>query len=597
MSSAPLVVSALAALLVGPFFALFWSRGRAWRAVIDGLSLALVGGLCLLVLVPHAMDMAGIWAVGAAVLGALTPGWSHRLSARWERTFVYAGLALLAVHAAVDGAALVVPGGSMALAVVAHRLPMGLAVYSAASRAASGPRAGFAALGVLLMATLVGVAVGAPLTHLGSPEAHGLFEAFVAGLLMHIVFEHAPVFPAPETPDLLGHHSHAHGHDHGHGSARAAARAGGRRWSALGAVVGIVLVGVFIGVEPAHDHAHSDGPEFLEVVVELVQATALPLLLGYLVAGVWTGLMPSPAMASLRSPSRVGRVVRGLGFGLSRPLCACGVVPLHEQVMRRGAPVAGAMAFLVAGPALDVASLVVSVPLLGVPLTLVRVVAAVVTALVVGLVFRAATGRPDTLADSPEPRGGLRAGLAFGLGDLVDHTLPWVALGVVVAGMGAVGLAHSGLGQLPGGVQVPLLAVIGVPMYVCATGATPAAAALVEHGLAPGAVIALLVAGPAINLPALAVVRSLLGRRAVWWVVAAVTLTATGAGWLLEVVGPPALPTTPTDGIVVRFAWVGLAVLALRSLFRQGARGIVAQIVEPVEVRSAGHSEAPAHTH
>jgi hypothetical protein len=151
-----LIVSALAALLVGPLFALIWSRGRAWRAIIDGLSLSLVGGICLLISVPHGLELAGPWALGAAILGALTPGWTHRLSARWERNFGYAGLALLAAHAAVDGAALTLNGGAMGVAVIVHRLPMGLAVYSAATRFSASARHGFAVVGILVLATFGG---------------------------------------------------------------------------------------------------------------------------------------------------------------------------------------------------------------------------------------------------------------------------------------------------------------------------------------------------------------------------------------------------------------------------------------------------------
>ena len=207
----------------------------------------------------------------------------------------------------------------------------------------------------------------------------------------------------------------------------------------------------------------------------------------------------------------------------------------------------------------------------------------------VAIAFWRTPARPARATAPPPgstPGQRLQHGLAFSVGPLVDHTLPWVALGLVAAGLGVAALHSGTLDALPAALQVPLTAVVGIPLFVCATGATPAAAALAEHGLSSGAALSLLVAGPALNLPALAVVRGLFGRRAAWILTAVVVGVASTAGWLavaLHLHVPIVEPTASPPGVLEWGAVVVLAGLAARSVVRQGARGVVAQIVEPVE--------------
>ena len=60
-----------------------------------------------------------------------------------------------------------------------------------------------------------------------------------------------------------------------------------------------------------------------------------------------------------------------------------------------------------------------------------------------------------------------------------------------------------------------MLAVLlfAIPMYVCATGSIPIAAALMLKGLTPGAALVFLMAGPAVNFASLLVVNKALGKK------------------------------------------------------------------------------------
>lgn len=52
-----------------------------------------------------------------------------------------------------------------------------------------------------------------------------------------------------------------------------------------------------------------------------------------------------------------------------------------------------------------------------------------------------------------------------------------------------------------------------IPMYLCATGSIPIAAALMLKGLTPGAALVLLMAGPATNVASLLVVNKVMGKK------------------------------------------------------------------------------------
>jgi hypothetical protein len=50
--------------------------------------------------------------------------------------------------------------------------------------------------------------------------------------------------------------------------------------------------------------------------------------------------------------------------------------------------------------------------------------------------------------------------------------------------------------------------VAGIPMYVCASGSTPIAAAMLLKGLSLGAAIVFLLAGPATNLGSIMILKN-----------------------------------------------------------------------------------------
>ena len=146
--------------------------------------------------------------------------------------------------------------------------------------------------------------------------------------------------------------------------------------------------------------------------------------------------------------------------------------------------------------------------------------------------------------------------------------------------------------QWPDLVEVAVFALIGMPVFVCAAGATPLIAVLLAAGVSPGAAIAFLLTGPATNVSTFGVLRQLHGARMAW-----IFSGVTAAGAIAIGVAVNALPPSVARDVVVehepatlleQLSLAALALLYLASLLRRGGRAFLADLFD---------SSAPAHAH
>jgi len=75
---------------------------------------------------------------------------------------------------------------------------------------------------------------------------------------------------------------------------------------------------------------------------------------------------------------------------------------------------------------------------------------------------------------------------------------------------------------------------VGIPIYVCATGSVPIAAMMIAKGISPGAALVFLMTGPATNSATIAAVWKMLGKKAAFLYLAAVAGTALLSGIILD---------------------------------------------------------------
>jgi len=237
------------------------------------------------------------------------------------------------------------------------------------------------------------------------------------------------------------------------------------------------------------------------------------------------------------------------------------VVPAVAGLKKQGANNGACLAFLISTPESGIDSIALTYSLLDPFFTIIRPLTAFFTALVAGVAENLTAKRyRETLNVPPDrtcpvdhccdgtdcdPKEHARhhtttekviAGMRFAMDDLMQDLAGWFLLGILLAGTIAVLVpesfvtAHFGMGLVA---YLAMLAV-SLPMYVCATLSTPIAAALVAKGMAPGAAMVLLMAGPATNMATITMVGGLLGRR-------------TLAIYLLSIVGCTLLAAYGTD--------------------------------------------------
>ncbi len=183
------LAGSLAAPIVGALlYGWLHDRSGATR-LFDGSMYIAIPALVVWQVVPHAWADHGILVLVVLVLGIGLPTLIERLStslaSHTDNVALLVGLSGLALHAFLEGAALVPGETGIAPAVILHRVLVGLTIWWLLR-----PRHGFgqASLGiaVILVATVAGYAAGIQFfEHGGGVD---IYQAFVGGSLLHVVF-------------------------------------------------------------------------------------------------------------------------------------------------------------------------------------------------------------------------------------------------------------------------------------------------------------------------------------------------------------------------------------------------------------------------
>ena len=581
------------ALLCGP---LLYQLARARRntyAFFDGFVLVAVGGIVLIEILPGKFQALGIVALPVAIAGFIFPHalehWLDSLPVS-PRT-ILSGLIVagLVIHQLLDGAALRSGDeahglSALGMAVILHQLPKGFLLWDIA-RKAKGPAAAALVVIGLAAATTAGFALGGPaLAALDSTSLHH-FQAFVAGGLLHVVLHHVSV------------------------GAEGRPGSGPALWSGIGAVLATVL---FAFLPEAHfvEPVAEGGLGFRSTFARLFLESAPPILLGFAVAGVVQAFVPSGNLRWFHGRSRLSEALRGIALGLPLPICSCGVTPLYHTLVRRGVPAAAAVSFLIATPEIGVDSFFLSAKLLGWQVTMIRLAMAAAIAILSGVLLSRVLGTvqpaPDLpvepLKESPATRSfgeKARSSVLFGFGELVDHVGVWLIAGIAVAAVVEPYVDPSYFAALAPGLDVVLLALVGLPLYVCASGATPLAAALIGKGVSVGAVLAFLITGPTTNVTTLGVLAKLHGFRRALALPAIVLGLSVLLGWGVNLMlGPGGSAVVPAiheeHGPLELACAAALALMLFASLFRLGPRRFIGKLASESGLGHS-HPEGPGH--
>lgn len=326
---------------------------------------------------------------------------------------------------------------------------------------------------------------------------------------------------------------------------------------------------------------------FLEEFLTTMALVAPFLLLGFLIAGLLHAYVPRSLLARAMGGSGIGPITRASLMGIPLPLCSCSVIPVATELRRMGAGRGATTAFMVSTPETGVDSISTSIAVLNPVLVIARPVAAMLTSILAGLAverFSADPAEPsDAGADSSchldpasETTGagrGLLGDVRYAFGDLLGEIAPYLLPALILTALLGTWIdpqAIDGLNLAPW-LQRLILLIAGIPVYVCATSATPVAAALMVAGVSPGAALVFLLAGPATNLVTISAVKSTLGRGSALVYVVTIGLASYGFGTLLDLFWVDLAGSTPSAHLdhdhLTSLHWISAIILGALMLW------------------------------
>lgn len=263
---------------------------------------------------------------------------------------------------------------------------------------------------------------------------------------------------------------------------------------------------------------------------------SLFILFGFLIATAIHYWVSPARVYQLLGRNKVTAILLASVAGIPLPLCSCSVVPTAIGLRKHGASKGATVSFLIAAPETSAESIALTYGLMDLPMTLFRPIAALLTALLAGTATELfGDGRPknqeslesentdaqldqasceceppENAVPKPLPRS------FFGMfWELFDELSYWLLLGLVLSGLISALVPQSLIENYLGGGLLPMLVMlaVSVPLYICASGSTPIAAALILKGMSPGAALVFLLAGPATNVGTITILWKFLGKR------------------------------------------------------------------------------------
>ena len=295
------------------------------------------------------------------------------------------------------------------------------------------------------------------------------------------------------------------------------------------------------------------------------------LLLGLLLSGLIHVFISRQAILRWLRDDSLKSVTLSSAIGVPVPLCSCSVVPVVAEMRNKGASRSSCMSFLITAPETGADSILVTNAFFGPIVAIIRPVISFITAVVAGIFciglikddrdeaeasdhdhrhecshdhhpsliadrddcyvspsqlkvllvnwLKGLAGRPSTgevPTDNQEfdLKKLVKHIFRYGFIEIADDILFALLVGVVLGGVLFLAIpsdlmAHEYARYL----SYPVMVLIGIPLYICASASTPIAAALVAKGVSPGAALIFLMTGPATNTGTIAIIVSQFGSR------------------------------------------------------------------------------------
>ena len=641
-----LLTLSIFALFLGPVTYRLLQRQPGWLDLLDAFIFVSISGLVLFHILPELLFEGGLLVLVLTSLGLLTPSliekYFHKAANKAHNTTLLLGVLGLVLHASIDGAVLLADqadhtGWLLALGVLLHRFPVGLTIWWLLR-----PQYGVILPFVVLISMATATLVGASYAELSMAQLDGQylawFQAFVMGSIMHVVV-HRPYLhhhKKQQAHDVKEHKYAAgigsflglvvlgfvllphwlgyiqHNHDHGvetnsitelhmeHDKYQHEESVDGHESHVHDELedehIGHAheeLVDEHAGHQ--HDAENEASHQQHNTALTLVNFTKLALysapmlLLAYLLSGLMHYFKPTVnVLPTLHNKAYFKDAIKGVVYGLPLPVCSPAASKMHQQLLGLGANQTFATAFLIATPIIGFDAILISIPLLGEQLVLLRIIFAVVFAVVIAWLLGRHFKNPISAVVAQKCEGGkptsrFITAIKQGYQHQLDHTAPWVIFGWALAATLSATPAWAFFEQALW-LQVLVMVVIAFPFALCATGMTPVIAVMLIAGLSPGAAIACLLIGPSISLDLLKQLRLQQGYFAAF----AFTMVMLVGAFLIGLSLNQYIDAFPLPWLAELdsdFSWwhilslTVILVLYFASLLRRGARAFIAELL------------------
>ncbi|MDD4876505.1 MAG: permease [Dehalococcoidales bacterium] len=331
----------------------------------------------------------------------------------------------------------------------------------------------------------------------------------------------------------------------------------------------------------------------LDALLEYLSAHVLTCLVpAFFIAGAIALFISQSAVLKYFGPQAKRIMSYGIASvsGTILAVCSCTVLPLFGGIYKRGAGIGPAVAFLYSGPAINVLAITYSAKILGYDLGLARVIGAIMFSVGIGLImafiYRKEESQKKDVAfailTDPDSKSLWQQLIFFSvlvgilvfaasknwiatgilmvvllvvlwrwfskseLAQWMKETLhfarlivPWLLVGVFAAGIIKGVIPESVVTSYVGGNSILsnfIASFTGALMYFSTLTEVPIIKAFMDLGMGKGPALALLLAGPALSLPNMLVIRSIMGTRKTLTYVSLVIIMATITGYIFGII-------------------------------------------------------------
>lgn len=285
---------------------------------------------------------------------------------------------------------------------------------------------------------------------------------------------------------------------------------------------------------------------FIDSFIEIFNEVSPYLLLGFFIAGLLHVFVSKDKILKYFGKKNFRSVLNAAILGVPLPLCSCGVIPTAMSIYKDGASKSATISFLISTPQTGVDSILISYSLIGLPFAILRPIIALITGVFGGVLMNLTTNenaQTNVFPNSkPEIKISEKKGnwfkvlFQYSFVEFLQDISNWLLLGLLIATLITVLLPNDFFANYVTNdfLGMVIILIAAIPLYVCATGSVPIAAALMLKGLSPGAALVFLMAGPATNAATITVIGKVLGKRTLFFYLFSIIAGALISGVIID---------------------------------------------------------------